>query len=61
MLDPRRRYVIPSQLYRRICPEPEPFPSLPEAPMANTLPSLESETEVPELSPAAQPSMPDPC
>ncbi len=48
-------------LYILTWPAPVPLPSLPSAPMATVLPSLLSETEDPEPSPAASPSISEPC
>jgi hypothetical protein len=46
-----------SNLYTRTWPEASPFPSFLCAPIAIMLPSEERDTEIPDLSPAASPSM----
>ena len=54
--------IIPllSMLYTLTCPAPPILLKLLNAPIATVLPSLLSETEVPDWSPAASPSMSDP-
>ena len=47
-------------LYILTCPDNEPLPSFPPAPIATVLPSLLNETEVPDQSPVASPSISEP-
>ena len=47
-------------LYTLTWPEFDPFPSFPSAPTAKTVPSDDNETDNPDLSSAASPSISEP-
>ena len=57
MSAPLCSHSVPVHTYTRTCPLPEPPPALLGEPIANSEPSLLSETADPELSPALSPMM----